>query len=71
MTIVHLKNLTKSETPGAVARARIYVKINAYLFEGTMSPASWGYGQGFGDRRDLLRVQAGPLLNLNPEYLNS
>jgi hypothetical protein len=48
-----------------VARISICLKINAYLFEGSVSPASWGSGQGFGDRLDLLQVQAGTNLNLN------
>jgi hypothetical protein len=66
MTLPIFEVSTKSETRRAcVARVRICLKINAYLFEGSVSPASWGSGQGFGDRLDLLQVQAGTNLNLN------
>ena len=46
-----------------LAHTRIYRKINAYLFEGSVSLASWGCGQGFGDRQDLLRTLA--MMNMN------
>jgi hypothetical protein len=54
--------------PGHGIRPRIYAKINAYSFEGSVSLASWGSGQGFGDRRDLIRVQVGTNLNPNPTF---
>jgi hypothetical protein len=48
-----------------MTRTRIYLKINAYLFEDSMSLASWECGQGLGDKEDLLRAQAGMVLNPN------
>jgi hypothetical protein len=36
-----------------LARTRIYLKINVFLFEGSVSPASSVSGEGFGDRLDL------------------
>ena len=48
-----------------VPHARTYLKINAYFFEVSVSPVSWEFGQGFGDRQDLLRIQAGTDLNLD------
>ena len=50
-----------------LARTRTYQKINAYLFEGSVSSASWGCGQGFGDRQDLLQMPT-IKLTLNPTH---
>jgi len=58
--------------PGhGLARARIYPKINAYLFEGSMSPASWGSGRGLGDRLDLFLIRVGMSLNLTHDLKSS
>jgi hypothetical protein len=48
-----------------LAHGRSYLKINAYFFEGSVSPVSWEFGQDFGDRPDLLQIQAGTDLNLD------
>jgi len=54
-----------------LARARIYPKINVFLFEGSVSPASWVSGGGFGDRLDLVQIQVGMNLNLTHDLKSS
>jgi hypothetical protein len=51
-----------------LARTRIYRKINAYLFEDSVSHASSGCGPSFVDRQDLLQMQVTKNLNLNPTH---
>jgi len=43
----------------------IGMKINACFFKGSVPLVSWGFGQGFGDRQDLLRIRASTDLNLD------
>ena len=50
-----------------LARTRIYRKINAYLFEDSMSFASSGCGPSFVDRQ-LLQMQVAKNQNQNPTY---
>lgn len=51
-----------------LARTRIHQKINAYLFEDSVSSASSGCGPSFVDKQDLLQIQATKSLNLNPTH---
>ena len=46
-------------------RTSISPTINAYLSEGTASPAHYGYGQSFEDKQGLHQRQTGADLDLN------
>jgi hypothetical protein len=71
--IVHIFGLDVShDIMYDFVHTRISPTINAYLSEGTASPAHCGYGQRSEDRQDLHQRQTGPNLDLNPiRNLNS
>jgi len=51
-----------------VARIRIYRKINAYLFEDSVSSAFSGCGLSFVPKQDLLQMQTAKNLKPNPTH---
>jgi len=54
-----------------LAHTRIYQRINASSFEDSVSSASWGCGQGFGDKQGLLQMQVIANLNLNLTHISN